>query len=88
MQTAKEGVRIENWSPAEQMVHLESVRTINDRLMPLHEALFVEPSPGPVKYATSLLGKCKNIVRLPMVPVSAQTETRVREAMVHAGLLN
>ncbi len=67
---------------------LETVSRINDRLMPLHEALFVEPSPGPVKYAASLLGKCKNMVRLPMVPVSAQTETRVREAMIHAGLLN
>jgi 4-hydroxy-tetrahydrodipicolinate synthase len=67
---------------------LESVRTINDRLMPLHEALFVETSPAPVKYAASLLGKCQNIVRRPLVQVSEQTESKVRAAMAHAGLIN
>lgn len=65
-----------------------TVQTINDRLMPLHGALFIESSPGPVKYAASLLGKCENRVRLPLVTISEGTETRVREAMVHAGLIN
>jgi len=64
------------------------VARINDRLMPLHEALFVESSPGPVKYAASQLGLCENRVRLPLVTVKASTEERVRDAMVHAGLLN
>ncbi len=67
---------------------LAEVARINDRLMPLHEALFVESSPGPVKYAASQLGLCENRVRLPLVTVSASTEERVRDAMVHAGLLN
>jgi 4-hydroxy-tetrahydrodipicolinate synthase len=67
---------------------LESVQTINDRLMPLHDALFAETSPAPVKYAASLLGKCRNIVRQPLVEVSEQTEARVRTAMAHAGLIN
>jgi 4-hydroxy-tetrahydrodipicolinate synthase len=67
---------------------LATVSQINDRLMPLHEALFVESSPGPVKYAASLLGFCENRVRLPLVTVTAATEARVREAMVHAGLIN
>jgi 4-hydroxy-tetrahydrodipicolinate synthase len=67
---------------------IKEVARINDRLMPLHEALFVESSPGPVKYAASLLGLCENRVRLPLVTVSSATEQRVREAMVHAGLLN
>jgi 4-hydroxy-tetrahydrodipicolinate synthase len=67
---------------------LKEVARINDRLMSLHEALFVESSPGPVKYAASLLGLCENRVRLPLVTVSASTEQRVRDAMVHAGLLN
>ena len=67
---------------------LSTVARINDRLMPLHEALFVESSPGPVKYAASLLGLCENRLRLPMVTVTAATEARVREAMVHAGLIN
>ncbi len=67
---------------------IESVQTINDRLMPLHEALFAETSPAPVKYAASLLGKCQNIVRQPLVEVSEQTEAKVRAAMAHAGLIN
>ena len=67
---------------------LESVQTINDRLMPLHEALFAETSPALAKYAASLLGKCQNIVRQPLVEVSEQTEAKVRAAMAHAGLIN
>ena len=61
---------------------------LQDKLMPLHGALFIETSPAPVKYALSLLGKCSEAVRLPMVPVSEKTRTAVREAMVHAGLVN
>jgi 4-hydroxy-tetrahydrodipicolinate synthase len=61
---------------------------LQDRLMPLHHALFVETSPGPVKFAVSLLGLCEAEARLPMVPVGESTKKAVREAMVHAGLLN
>jgi 4-hydroxy-tetrahydrodipicolinate synthase len=61
---------------------------INDDLMPLHQALFVEPSPAPVKFAASVLGICENRVRLPMVCVQPETEATVRAAMVHAGLIN
>ena len=61
---------------------------LQDRLMPLHHALFVETNPGPVKYAVSLLGLCEPDSRLPMVPVVESTKTAVRDAMVHAGLLN
>jgi 4-hydroxy-tetrahydrodipicolinate synthase len=61
---------------------------LQDRLMPLHHAMFVETSPGPVKYAASLLGLCTAEARLPMVPVVESTKQAVREAMVHAGLLN
>jgi 4-hydroxy-tetrahydrodipicolinate synthase len=61
---------------------------LQDRLMPLHHALFVETSPGPIKYAVSLLGHCTPEARLPMVPVTESTRTAVRQAMVHAGLLN
>jgi 4-hydroxy-tetrahydrodipicolinate synthase len=62
--------------------------TIQDKLMPLHTALFIETNPAPAKYALSLLGKCADTVRLPMVPLAEKTRTAVREAMVHAGLLN
>ena len=61
---------------------------LQDRLMPLHHALFVETSPGPVKYAASLLGHCTPDARLPMVPVSESTKEAVKSAMVHAGILN
>jgi len=61
---------------------------IQDKLAPLHINLFLEASPAPVKYALSLIGKCAETMRLPMVPVSEQTRAAVREAMVHAGLIN
>jgi 4-hydroxy-tetrahydrodipicolinate synthase len=61
---------------------------LQDKLMPLHLALFIETNPAPVKYALSVLGKCADTVRLPMVPVSEKTRAAVREAMVHAGLIN
>jgi 4-hydroxy-tetrahydrodipicolinate synthase len=59
-----------------------------DRLMPLHRALFLEPNPSGVKYACSLIGKMRDDVRLPMVRVSEPTRTEIRAAMVHAGLIN
>jgi 4-hydroxy-tetrahydrodipicolinate synthase len=62
--------------------------TLQDKLAPLHLNLFIETSPAPVKYALSLLGKCAGTVRLPMVPASEKARTAVREAMVHAGLIN
>ena len=61
---------------------------LQDRLMPLHHAMFVETSPGPVKYAVSLLGHCEAEARLPMIAVTESTKKAVKAAMVHAGLLN
>lgn len=61
---------------------------IQDRLMGLHRALFLETSPAPVKYAASLLGKCGAEVRLPLVAVSDKTQEQVRVAMKAAGLIN
>jgi 4-hydroxy-tetrahydrodipicolinate synthase len=62
--------------------------TYQDRLMPLHRALFLEPSPTGAKYALSVLGKIKDEVRLPLVSVSENTQGEIRSAMVHAGLIN
>ena len=61
---------------------------LQDKLAPLHINLFVETSPAPVKYAMSLIGKCTDTVRLPMVPATDKARAAVREAMVHAGLIN
>ncbi|MXN67264.1 4-hydroxy-tetrahydrodipicolinate synthase [Stappia sp. GBMRC 2046] len=62
--------------------------SIQDRLAPLHDALFIEPNPTGVKYALSLIGKGENELRLPLVPVSEKTQGAIRSAMQHAGLLN
>jgi 4-hydroxy-tetrahydrodipicolinate synthase len=61
---------------------------LQDKLTPLHINLFVETSPAPVKYALSLMGKCSNTLRLPMVPATENAQAAVRQAMVHAGLIN
>jgi 4-hydroxy-tetrahydrodipicolinate synthase len=61
---------------------------LQDKLAPLHINLFVETSPAPVKYALSVLGKCANRLRLPMVPATEKAQIAVRQAMVHAGLIN
>jgi 4-hydroxy-tetrahydrodipicolinate synthase len=61
---------------------------LQDKLAPLHINLFVETSPAPIKYAMSLIGKCAQTVRLPMVPATEKARQAVRDAMVHAGLIN
>jgi 4-hydroxy-tetrahydrodipicolinate synthase len=59
-----------------------------DRLMPLHTALFIETNPAGPKYALSALGRMSDEVRLPMVAATEPTRAVIRSAMVHAGLLN
>jgi 4-hydroxy-tetrahydrodipicolinate synthase len=65
-----------------------SALKLQDKLMPLHTALFIETNPAPAKYALLLLGKCAEAVRLPMVAVADKTRAAVCDAMVHAGLIN
>lgn len=62
--------------------------TIQDKLYPLHHALFIEPNPQGAKYALSLIGKMQNELRLPLVPVAPSTEVALRKALEHAGLLS
>ncbi|MEN9411260.1 MAG: hypothetical protein RL216_3234 [Pseudomonadota bacterium] len=58
-----------------------------DRLMPLHEAIFLEPGLAGAKYGLSLLGRCTEEVRLPLVGLTDGTKARIKAAMEHAGLL-
>lgn len=58
-----------------------------DRLMPLHEAIFIEPGLVGAKYGLSLLGHCTEEVRLPLVGLTEGTKARIRAAMQHAGLI-
>ena len=60
---------------------------INDLLMPLHTALFIESSPGPVKYAANKLGLCSSEIRLPLTEISNETKKIVEQALKHASLI-
>ena len=71
-----------------QKGEVERAMKINQRLLPLHDSLFAETSPAPVKFAASLLGKCTADVRLPLVVPMPETQEKVRQAMRHAGVLN
>jgi 4-hydroxy-tetrahydrodipicolinate synthase len=64
-----------------------TAQEINKKLMPLHDALFYETSPGPLKYAASLLGLCSYEARLPIVEIEEVSKTYVKDALGKAGLL-
>jgi 4-hydroxy-tetrahydrodipicolinate synthase len=61
---------------------------LQDRLMPLHKALFIEPGVSGSKYALSRLGRIENVVRSPLVTVEEATADRIDAALKHAGLIN
>jgi 4-hydroxy-tetrahydrodipicolinate synthase len=61
---------------------------LQDRLMPLHKAIFIEPGVSGAKYALSRLGRMNNVVRSPLVTIEAGTAERIDAAMAHAGLIN
>jgi 4-hydroxy-tetrahydrodipicolinate synthase len=62
--------------------------TIQDRLIPLHDAIFFEPGVAGAKCGLALLGRCQEILRSPLLPATAKTREAIKSAMVHAGLLN
>ena len=61
---------------------------LQDRLTPLHAAIFAEPGLAGAKYGLSVLGKASDETRLPLLPVTEPTRAIIRKAMTHAGLLN
>ncbi|MEJ1976476.1 MAG: 4-hydroxy-tetrahydrodipicolinate synthase [Acetobacteraceae bacterium] len=67
---------------------VKDAMAIQARLTPLHDAMFAETSPAPVKYAASLLGHGTDHCRLPMAPLGDATKARVRAAMTEVGLIN
>jgi 4-hydroxy-tetrahydrodipicolinate synthase len=67
---------------------LKHAMKINERLMPVNDALFCETSPGPVKYAAKLLGRASDELRLPLAPIAEASREKVRAALTKAGLLN
>ena len=64
-----------------------TAQKINKKLMPLHDALFYETSPGPLKFAASLLGLCSSEARLPIVEIAEVSKTKVKDALRKAGLI-
>ena len=71
-----------------QAGHPDRAIAIQDSLVPLHEALFCETNPAPVKYAMHLLGRAEPICRLPIAPLSAAARVEVERAMAELGLLD
>ena len=61
---------------------------INECLMPLHDAMFCEASPGPVKYAAELLGLCYAETRLPLCEITSSSKVLVKAALNRAGLMS
>jgi 4-hydroxy-tetrahydrodipicolinate synthase len=66
----------------------KTVQTLNDRLVPVHDAMFVESSPGPVKYAAELLDLCTSELRLPLCEIAESSKATVKSALTGAGILN
>ncbi len=66
---------------------LSKAKEINEKLMPLHKALFIESNPSPVKYAASLLNLSSEDVRLPLVKITENTKKEVQKALKFANLL-
>jgi 4-hydroxy-tetrahydrodipicolinate synthase len=67
---------------------MKEATRLNDLLMPVHDAMFCESSPGPVKYAAEVLGLCSGELRLPLVPIAAASRKKVEDALKGAGLLH
>ena len=61
---------------------------LQDKLLPLHRATFLEPSPCPIKYALSKLGKCQNEVRAPLVTISKETQKVMDQALENANIIS
>ena len=66
---------------------MATVNEVNDRLLPVHDALFCESSPGPVKYAAELMDLCAAELRLPLVEIAQSSKKKVKDALDGAGLL-
>lgn len=66
---------------------IKGALALHDTLVPLHDVMFCETSPGPVKYAASLLGKCTDEMRLPLVSISDANKKSVEQVLSNLGLL-
>jgi 4-hydroxy-tetrahydrodipicolinate synthase len=62
--------------------------SLQDKLLPLHRAAFLEPNPCPTKFALEVLGKCSSEIRSPLIEIDQTTKDQMLNALHHAGLIN
>ena len=67
---------------------IKKAKLIDEKLQPLHKALFIESNPAPVKYAAKILGLCSDEIRLPLVKIRKKTEEEVKKALSISKLIN
>ena len=67
---------------------IKEAKLIDEKLQPLHKALFIESNPAPVKYAAKILGLCSDEIRLPLVKIRKKTEEEVKKALSISKLIN
>ena len=79
---------MQKFSKSESDNEMMEAERIDTMLQPVHEALFIESNPAPVKYAAKLLGLCDDAVRLPLVRITDETKSKVKSSLVSAKLLN
>ena len=73
---------------AMKMGDYETALRLQDKLLPLHRAAFLEPNPCPTKFALEVLGKCSGEIRSPLIEIDQETKDRMLSALNHAGLIN
>ena len=66
---------------------IEKSQNINLKLAKLHETLFIESSPGPVKFAAYLIGLCNSDTRLPLVDIQESTKVKIKECLEELELI-
>ena len=67
---------------------IKEAKLIDEKLQPLHKALFIESNPAPVKYAAKIIGLCSDEIRLPLVKIRKKTEEEVKKALSISKLIN
>ena len=67
---------------------IKEAKLIDEKLQPLHKALFIESNPAPVKYAAKILGLCSDEIRLPLVKIRKKIEEEVKKALSISKLIN
>tara|TARA_B100000989_G_scaffold291589_1_gene266241 strand:- start:931 stop:1815 length:885 start_codon:yes stop_codon:yes gene_type:complete len=79
---------MQKFSKSNDAKDLKKAEDIDNKLQPLHKALFIESNPAPVKYAAKVLGLCSDEIRLPLVRIKKETQDKVDKALAAANLTN